>query len=102
MNMNSRYSEAQKQAATAYFRSKGGIILEEGEKVSGNYVYQVQIGGSNKRFKIEHNHLYWWEYRSGHWNWRLINLANLPRIDGKSKLFEEMKEKFLAEMEKTT
>ncbi|MBP1046429.1 hypothetical protein I6N96_09045 [Enterococcus sp. BWM-S5] len=78
--MSNRYSENQKQAAEKYFALKGGVILEQEEKASGNYVYQVQIAGSNKRFKIENNHLYWWESRSGNWIWRPIAGAKLPRM----------------------
>ncbi|MBP1045292.1 hypothetical protein I6N96_03315 [Enterococcus sp. BWM-S5] len=100
--MSSRYSEAQKQAATAYFSSKSGIILEEGEKPSGNYVYQVQINGSNKRFKIDNDHLYWWEHKSGHWNWKPIPEAKLPRLDRRIKQLDAFRESLLSEMEKAT
>lgn len=98
--MNSRYSEAQKQAAAAYFSSKGGIILEEDEKPSGNYVYQVKIGGSNRRFKIDNDHLYWWEHKSGHWTWRPIKEANLPRFHGSKSRIDELRKNLFAEMEK--
>lgn len=97
--MNSRrYSEAQKQAAMIYFISRGGVILEEGEKKSGNYVYQVQVDGSNKRFKIENNRLWWWE----RWDWRPIFEAKLPRLHENANRMDELRKSFLAEMEKTT
>ncbi|WP_321382716.1 hypothetical protein [uncultured Enterococcus sp.] len=99
--MSSRYSEAQKQAATIYFISKGGVILEEEEKESGNYVYQVQIGGSNRRFKIDNDHLYWWEHRSGHWNWRLIKEAQLPRFRGDKSRIDTIRKELFARMEET-
>lgn len=102
MNMNSRYSEAQKQAATIYFISRGGVVLEEGEKPSGNYVYQVQIGGSNRRFKIDNDYLYWWEYKSGHWTWKLIKEAQLPRFHGNKDKIDELRKNLFAEMEKAT
>ncbi|MHC5215633.1 hypothetical protein ACYSNR_03130 [Enterococcus sp. LJL128] len=80
-----RYSEEQKEAATAYFQSESGTILSEEEKPSGNYVYQVKLFGRNERIKIDYDRLWVWK----NWDWRPIPQANLPRRKREKSLAAE-------------